>query len=203
HWSPDGRRLASTGDGLVRIWDAETGQETARIAHEARSVAWSPDGTRIASGGDGLEVHVWNAREGRLDKPVLTQPAVVRWLSWSPDSRRLASVSLEHDQATRGEGLSIWDIATGARVLRVGQRRDLRSVAFSPDGSRLAAGGAEGIVRVFDAADGRDHAALFTGCMMVTGLAFSPDGRRLYAGGWGVGGGEGYGPAPGPRGRGL
>jgi WD40 repeat protein/tetratricopeptide (TPR) repeat protein len=65
------------------------------------------------------------------------------------------------------------------------------------------AGGAEGIVRVFDAVDGRDRAALFTGCETVSGLAFSPDGRRLYAGGWGMGGVKVFDPARDPRGRGI
>jgi WD40 repeat protein/serine/threonine protein kinase/tetratricopeptide (TPR) repeat protein len=204
HWSPDGRRLAgTTGDGLVRIWDPETGQETARIAHQARSVAWSPDGTRIASGGDGLELRLWDARDGSLHKPVLRQPGLVHRLSWSPDSRRLATVSLENDQGTLKEGLSIWDTTSGARGLRVDQVRELRSVAFSPDGSRLAAGGAEGVVRVFDATDPGERAGLFTGCMMVTGLAFSPDGRRLYACGWGMDGVKVFDPARDPRGRGI
>jgi WD40 repeat protein/serine/threonine protein kinase/tetratricopeptide (TPR) repeat protein len=203
HWSPDGRRLASTGDGLVRIWDPETGRETARIAHQAHSVAWSPDGTRIASGGMGLEVHLWNEPDGRLDKAVLRQPVVVHCLRWSPDSRRLATCSLEPEQAARVEGLSMWDTTTGARVLRVDQSRELRSVAFSPDGSRLAAGGAEGIVRVFDAADLRDRASLFTGSTMVTGLAFSPDGRRLYASGWDMEGIKVYDPTRDPHGRGI
>ncbi len=204
HWSPDGRRLASAfGDGLVRIWDPETGQETARIAHAARSVAWSPDGTRIASGGDGLEVRLWDAGDGRLHEPVLRQPGRVHGLSWSPDSRRLAAVSFDHGQGTLGEALSIWDTTSGARVFRAGQVRELRSVAFSPDGSGLAAGGAEGTVRVFDAADPGERATLFTGCMKVVGLAFSPDGRRLYAGGWGMEGIRVYDPAHDPRGRGI
>jgi WD40 repeat protein/tetratricopeptide (TPR) repeat protein len=166
-------------------------------------VAWSPDGTRIATGGDGLEVRLWDARDGRLHQPVLRQPGRVHWLSWAPDSRRLAAGSFDDDQGPLHEGLSIWDTTSGARVLRVGQVRELRSVAFSPDGRRLAAGGAEGIVRVFDAADGRERAALFTGCLMVSGLAFSPDGRRLYAGGWGMGGVKVFDPARDPRGRGI
>src|SRR5207245_783939 len=98
HWSPDGRRLSSAvGDGLVRIWDPETGQETARIPHEARSVAWSSDGTRIASGGGGLEVRSWDARDGRPRGPALRLRGDIKSLAWSPDGRRLAAVSFDDD----------------------------------------------------------------------------------------------------------
>ena len=58
-------------------------------------------------------------------------------------------------------------------------------------------------MRVFDAADGRERAALFTGCQNVSGLAFSPDGRRLYACGWGMGGVKVFDPDREPRGRGV
>ena len=77
----------------------------------------------------------------------------------------------------------------------------LEAIAFSPDGTRVATGGEEEVVRVFDAADGREHAALFTGAKQVGGLAFSPDGRRLYAAGWEMGGVKVLDPARDPRGR--
>ncbi len=48
-----------------------------------------------------------------------------------------------------------------------------------------------------------EHAALFTGCLNVSGLAFSPDGRRLHAAGWGMGGVKVFDPARDPRGRGV
>ncbi len=67
----------------------------------------------------------------------------------------------------------------------------------------MATGGKQGIVRVFDAADGREHAALFTGSTGIYGLAFSPDGRRLHAAGWGMGGVKVFDPARDPRGQGV
>jgi WD40 repeat protein len=63
-WSPDGKRLVSTGkDGTVRVWDATNGQHLdVYLGHSGwlEALAWSPDGTRIASGGeDGVQV--WSA----------------------------------------------------------------------------------------------------------------------------------------------
>ena len=86
-------------------------------------------------------------------------------------------------------------------MFRVGNPAWMSRIAFSPDGTRVATGGQEEVVRVFDAADGRPHAALFTAALQAIDLAFSPDGRRLYAAGWGMGGVKVLDPARDPRGR--
>ncbi len=204
-FSPNGRRLASaTGDGLVRIWDPATGQETARIAHGARSVAWSPDGARIATGGEsGLEVRLWDLREERPLAPILRRPGGVTSLCWSPDGRRLAASSYETDGGSGMPGLSIWDTTSGEKLFRVKTVLPPWSVTFSPDGTRLAMGGKEGMVRILDAADGRERAALFAVSQNVSGLAFGADGRRLHAVGWGMGAVFVFDPARDPRGRGF
>jgi WD40 repeat protein len=195
-WGPDGRRLASAWwDGLVRIWDPATGQELTRVVHGAGAVAWSPDGTLVATaGGYGQGIRIWDARDGRRRGPDIEHLGENRSLAWSPDGRRLAAIAWD---------LGVWDAESGRRVLAITPVGELRSVAFSPDGLRLAIGGTEGVVRVLDAATGRERVALFTGGTKVTNLAFHPDGRRLFAAGWKMGGVKVFDPDRDPRGRGF
>jgi tetratricopeptide (TPR) repeat protein/tRNA A-37 threonylcarbamoyl transferase component Bud32 len=56
------------------------------------------------------------------------------------------------------------------------------SAVFSPDGSRLAAAGGDGAVRVYDARTGAE-ALVLKGPVPLTAPAFSPDGSRLAAAG--------------------
>jgi WD40 repeat protein len=67
-YSPDGSRLVSgSGDGVVGVWDAATGEELAMLAghrEAVTAVAYSPDGARIASALSDRTIRVWDARCG-------------------------------------------------------------------------------------------------------------------------------------------
>jgi WD40 repeat protein len=76
----------------------------------------------------------------------------------------------------------LWGAATGHPVGQplTGHAGVVRSVAFSPDGTRIVSGGGDNTVRVWDADTRQPVGAPLTGHTdRVTSMAFSPDGKRF------------------------
>jgi len=63
-----------------------------------------------------------------------------------------------------------------------GHRGWVRSVAFSPDGRRLASGSSDASVKIWDAASWRCLETLQGHDDLVHSIAFSPDGQLLASG---------------------
>ena len=63
-FSPDGNRIVSGSfDRTVKVWDAQTGQETRTLKGHSgvvSSVSFSPDGKRIVSGSGDQTLKVWD-----------------------------------------------------------------------------------------------------------------------------------------------
>jgi WD40 repeat protein len=193
-FSPDGRRLASASgrEKVVQVWDAATGQELLALhTNGVSAVCFSPDGRRLASAdwswdahGNPLpgEVRVWDAATGQELLALKGHSSTVAAVCFSPDGRRLASADWSwdaHGNPLPGE-VRVWDAATGQELLTLqGHTNNVVSVAFSPDGTRLASASGDGTVRLWDAATGQELLALRGHTGRVFGVAFNPDGRRL------------------------
>ncbi len=185
-YSPDGTSIAAAGeDGTVRVRDAVTGQERARLTgHEGTvfTAVYSPDGTQLASGGADAFIRLWQLDSGQeiaaitAPKPPNSIKHSVRSVRYSPDGASLVSGS--EDGAVR-----VWDTVTGSlRSQLRGQAGDygrVWCVAWSPDGSTIASGGDDGHVWRWDAAGYELPQFTRQAGGTVTGIAYSPDGSTV------------------------
>jgi WD40 repeat protein/tRNA A-37 threonylcarbamoyl transferase component Bud32 len=195
-FSPDGTRLAVIGFGpAVQLWDAATGKAGRALGgpdESLRSVAFSPDGRRVTAGGGTAdfqkgesrgELKVWDADAGQELLSVAGLAGPVQGACFSPDGRRLAAgvPATVNQGRPLGGTVKLWDASTGQELLSCGMHLGpCTSVAFSPDGTRLASAGLDRAVKVWEAATGRE---VFTLAGQANGycVAFSPDGQLLAA----------------------
>jgi WD40 repeat protein/serine/threonine protein kinase len=187
-FSPDGKRIASSGgEGMIRLWDAATGQLLRKIpAHDdvVHSIAYSLDEQYIASGCKDGTVKLWDADTGRALR-TFTGHVEVHSVAFSPDGRHLASGG-GTDAGESGE-VNIWEVATGKKALSLSSPPPkVWCVRFSPDGGRLAAGGGGpeiggGVAKIWDIRTGQETITFRLPPRGIRGMAFSPDGKRLAA----------------------
>ncbi|MEU7143888.1 WD40 repeat domain-containing protein [Nocardia sp. NPDC046473] len=152
-WSPDGTELAMAGPAGLQRWHVadtavtETGQQLSGTDHES-GVAYSADGNILATGGDDQTVHLWRRLPGdaltalsdlRVSAPILD-------LQFDPASARLAV-------ASQGSDVSLIDTSDLAHLRLSGLLGHfdsyVNSVAFTPDGSTIAAGSSDNSVKLF------------------------------------------------------
>jgi WD40 repeat protein/DNA-binding SARP family transcriptional activator len=179
-WSPDGRRILTTGRGAgdAKVIDVASG----RIVHSfstngagANDIEDSPDGSLIAIAGRDGTVRVLDDATGEASFDVMGEGAAWQ-LAFSPDGKSLAATWRDD-----GGGLvRIVDVADGS-VSGEMSWPGVFSVAFSPDGSALAViSSSSGAV--LDMVTGRQVAPLTNSFGELTNVAWSPDGRLIALG---------------------
>jgi WD40 repeat protein/serine/threonine protein kinase len=170
------RLAAACSDGVVRLWDRESGREVAALAASSdpvTSVAFGDGGRLLAAGGKDGSVRLWDLAS-RTAKVIGTEhTGAVVGLAFAPDGKFVVSTT------ERGEA-RVSELLTGAaRELR-GHLMPVRGAVVSPDSERILTGGDDTYLKVWDTATGQELTNLMR--RDVSAAAWSPDGRWVAAG---------------------
>ena len=146
-FSPDDSYLASgSSDGMIRIWDLQSGELTETIdIHDSvtvNSLLFNPSGTRLISSSDKIKIYDVNNKttemilDGHHGK-----------LIGSLDLNHSGELLASGDIATRDPLVVLWDPENGDKIREFkGHRAVIRDIAFSNDGSMIASVGEDNLI---------------------------------------------------------
>lgn len=168
-FSPDGKLLAFDVEYTVRVCQVETGKELRKLTgHQninskggtysgyINALRFSPDGKLLASASCDNMARIWDVATGKSLHVLEGHQGFVNTVAFFPDGKTVA---------TGGEDgtIRLWETANGKQLSEIqahqtgvrqdgDRRKDVFVLGFSPDGKRLASGGRDTAVKVWDVA---------------------------------------------------
>ena len=185
---PGGDTLALvTREGILQTWQLSQGERLCQVrAHHtaANSLAFRADGEQLVTSGNDGFARIWDSAD-LWSAGCDPQPRVeligasfgVPDAAFSPDGSLLASID--------SHMVRLRDPQTRRLIYGLEGQAALYSLAFSPDGSTLAAGEMGNTLRLWEVQGGAEVLALSLpgqADAFLWRVAFSPDGRWLAAG---------------------
>jgi WD40 repeat protein/class 3 adenylate cyclase len=188
-FAKDGRLATLGGDNTALIWQPMlAGQTLALNGHTAgvNAVAWSPDFTRLATASEDGTTRVWDASKGQELLQLTGHSGAVNQVAWSPDGGLLATAGDDGilrfwDAFSGEEQTSIQPVPSGGSS--AASERIVYSLAWSPDGGRIASGSGDGNIRLWEVGSGENTLTIKAHEQSVTFLAWSPLEERLVSAG--------------------
>lgn len=150
-WSPDGTKLASASrDKTAKVFDAKTGESLVTFNAHGQpvfDVAFSPDGNQVVTSGSDRNLRVWNTGDANQVRAIGGFGNEVFRIQVTADG---LVFSCSADKTAR-----LHRLADGAAVRTYsGHAEWVYSLAYHPETRRLATGGFDGEVRVWNSEDG-------------------------------------------------
>ena len=146
---PDGKQFAAAAGKSVKIWDLASGASVKDLAGHAGDVAsasWRGDGGQLATGDKARTIRLWKG-DFTPEAAIETPADAVLGLAYLPSNQQLVSAG--------SDGLArLWQLPVVA-PRRFETKGPVTAFALSRDGTKLATGGADKVVRIWNPADGK------------------------------------------------
>jgi WD40 repeat protein len=191
-FSPDGQSILTAGDFVnAHLWDGRTGGGVGAFAgHTAKinSALFVDEGRFVTISGD-QTVRCWEVNpDWKLERVIgsVEDPNQiihrVTALDFTADS---SHVLVAGGVPSRTGELAIFRVADGARTLHLPQAHTdaIYAASFSPDGTRIASGGADKYLRTFDVASAQQLRRFEGHTNYVLGVDWKGDGQTLVSAG--------------------
>jgi WD40 repeat protein len=176
-FSPNGQEVVTAGDdGTVRVWAWRQAQPMTLAAGRSPvlALAFSPDGRALAEASADQSGRRWRLGD---ERSTLTLPP-------APSAILSAAIAANGGRTAWGDYSGTVGVTARGRELATAtlHTEGVDAVALTADGRRVASGGDDGTVQVWDESSAAP--AVMTGSRgSVLAVAFSPDGRLVASGG--------------------
>jgi WD40 repeat protein len=184
-FSPDGRIIVADDGTGTESWTLPSrhARRLARSPNLGGNIVFTHDGRQLLVGGEDASVHVYDVATGRLVRRI---SAPQSWSSWpeevalSRDGRSMA-IAYPVRALDATSSVSIYSTATWHRRATIVTTPDVEisSVAFSPDGARIAVGAEDGTAGVWSVPTHPEIVSYNGPTAAVTSMVFTPDGSSV------------------------
>ncbi|MCJ7734417.1 MAG: TIR domain-containing protein [Anaerolineales bacterium] len=187
-WNETGTVIASvSADGMVRLWDAETGDELAiLVANDGAPsyVAWNTKGSRLLSQGED-SVQVWNVEavlqstEDQIPQVIIHQPEdIILYTAWDPQGTRI--ITAGEDGKAR-----IWNADNGQELMVLSGHTDaVTHTEWNISGTRIVTTSNDNTARIWDSETGQELLILSGHTAQVAYAEWNLNSNAVITAGW-------------------
>jgi WD40 repeat protein len=141
-----------SADKYIKIWEVPTGKLVKTLeghTNHVLDVGWAMDGKLLASAGGDNDVKIWDFEKGEKSRDLKA--------AHGKQVTRLQFVGKKNEIITCGgdAGVKMFNAVNGGVLKTFAGNTDfIFAVSASPDGTLVAAGGQEGVVRLYNGTSG-------------------------------------------------